>query len=210
MSTSGRQRLALCALGLGTALATAGCDEDFLNPMAARQPRVNNYSGSDFYQDGMGMREPPAGTVPRSRLTGNPGLTTGKEGDKYLTTFPVKVDDALLRLGQKRFNITCGTCHGPLGDGDSIVAHQMALRPPPSLIDYAARPVGYIFEVASKGHGLMASYAAELPVNERWAVVAYVRALQVSRTATLDKAPVAERARLEAEPAHPGHGKETP
>jgi len=203
------------ALILLLASAAAGCDEDMINPMSARQPRVGNYSGSDFYQDGMGMRTPPEGAVPRQRITGNPALTTGKNGEAFVTTFPLKVDDALLQLGQKRFNITCGTCHGPLGDGDSIVGHQMALRPPPSLIDYANRPVGYIFEVASKGHGLMASYAAELSVRERWAVVAYVRALQTARTATLDKAPVAERARLEAEPAQPGapaapHGKETP
>jgi mono/diheme cytochrome c family protein len=186
--------LAASLLGLG-----GGCDEDLINPMAARQPRVQAYSQSDFYADGLSMREPPVGTVPRQRFTGNPAFTTGKEGKDFVTAFPIKVDDALLRLGQKRYNITCGTCHGPLGDGDSIVGRQMALRPPPSLIEYANRPVGYIFEVASKGHGLMASYAAELPVPERWAVVAYVRALQLSRTATLDKVPVAERSRLEKE-----------
>jgi mono/diheme cytochrome c family protein len=75
----------------------------------------------------------------------------------------------------------------------------MALKPPPSLMNFADRPVGYIFEVATFGHGLMASYAAELPIKERWAVVAYVRALQRSRTATLEQAPVAERTRLEKE-----------
>jgi mono/diheme cytochrome c family protein len=180
-------------------LAGAGCDEDTINPMAARQPRVQAYSGSDFYADGVGMRQPPAGTVPRQRITGNPGLTSGKQGKAYSNVFPVRVDEPLMRLGQKRYNVICGTCHGPLGDGDSIVARQMSLRPPPSLIDYANRPTGYVFEVISKGHGLMASYAAELPVMERWAVVAYVRALQVSRTATLDKAPLAERTRLEKE-----------
>jgi mono/diheme cytochrome c family protein len=187
-------------LGL-VAVAVAGCDEDLLNPMAARQPRVQAYGASDFYADGLAMREPPVGTVPRQRFTGNPAFTTGREapGKDFVTTIPMKVDDAVMRLGQKRYNITCGTCHGPLGDGDSIVGRQMALRPPPSLMDYANRPVGYIFEVASQGHGLMASYAAELTVPERWAVVAYVRALQVSRTATLDKLPVAERTRLEKE-----------
>jgi mono/diheme cytochrome c family protein len=191
-------RLAIVLL-LGAVTVTAGCDEDLINPMAHRQPKVLAYGPSDFYQDGMGMRHPPAGTVPRQRVTGLPGATTGKEGTNYVTSFPVRVDEALLRLGQRRYNITCGTCHGPLGDGDSIVGRQMALRPPPSLMDYKERPIGYIFEVASKGHGLMASYAAELPVRERWAVVAYVRALQAARTATLDRAPVAERSRLEKE-----------
>jgi mono/diheme cytochrome c family protein len=189
-----------CTLLLaGLAGLAAGCDEDAINPMAARQPRVNAYGGSHFYSDGLGMREPPAGTVPRQRLVGNPQLTTGKQGTVLVTTFPIKVDEQLMRVGQKRYTVICGTCHGPLGDGDSIVGRQMALRPPPSLIDYANRPLGYLFEVISKGHGLMANYAAELTVPERWAVVAYVRALQVSRTATLDRAPLAERARLEKE-----------
>jgi mono/diheme cytochrome c family protein len=186
-------------LVISAAISATGCDEDLINPMANRQPRVNAYGASDFYSDGLGMRAPPEGTVPRQRLTGNPAMTTGKEGASFVTAFPMKVDEAVLRLGQKRFNITCGTCHGPLGDGDSIVGRQMALRPPPSLMDFTNRPVGYIFEVATKGHGLMASYATELTVAERWAVVAYIRALQISRTATLDRAPVAERARLEKE-----------
>jgi mono/diheme cytochrome c family protein len=190
---------ALALLTLGLASLAAGCDEDTLNPMAARQPKIGPYSGSDFYSDGMGMRQLPPGTVPRERVTGDTGLTTGKVGASFVTTFPVKVDEQLLRLGQKRFNITCGTCHGPLGDGDSIVGRQMALKAPPSLMNFADRPVGYIFEVATQGHGLMASYAAELPLKERWAVVAYVRALQRSRTATLEQAPVAERTRLEKE-----------
>jgi len=185
--------------GLALALLGSGCDEDAINPMAARQPKVKYYDGSEFYQDGMAMREPPVGTVPRERITGNPGLTTGREGQNYVTTFPIKVDEPFMRLGQKRYNITCGTCHGPLGDGDSIVAKQMSLKPPPSLMDFADRPVGYLFEVATKGHGLMAAYATELPVPERWAVVAYVRALQTARTATLDRVPLAERGRLEKE-----------
>jgi mono/diheme cytochrome c family protein len=187
--------LGLCAL----LIAGAGCDEDALNPMAARQPRIRPYGGSDFFSDGMGMRTPPAGTVPRQRITGDTGLTTGKVGNNFVTTFPIKVDEALMRLGQKRYNITCGTCHGPAGDGESIVAKQMSLKPPPALMLFADRPVGYIFEVASQGHGLMASYAAELPIKERWAVVAYVRALQRARTATLAEAPAAERERLEKE-----------
>ena len=189
------------ALGLPLllALASTGCDEDTLNPMAARQPRVRAYTQSEFFDDGRAMRQPPPGTVPRQRIVGNPALTEGKLGTEHVTQFPVRVDEALMRLGQRRYNITCGTCHGPLGDGDSIVARQMALRPPPSFMDYLDRPVGYIFEVATKGHGLMAGYQAELPVLERWAVVAYIRALQLSRTATLDMAPVAERTRLERE-----------
>jgi len=186
------------------ASASAGClDEDLINPMAARQPKVGFYSESEFYQDRMAMREPPAGTVPRERIVLNSGLATGKVlgpngTETYLTTFPLKVDRPLVALGRKRFDITCGTCHGPLGDGDSIVAHQMSLRPPPSLHLYADKPVGYFYEVITKGFGLMASYAGELPVRERWAIVAYVRALQISQATPIDKAPPEIRAKLTA------------
>jgi len=202
-------------------LALGGClDEDLINPMAARQDKVLSYSESEFYQDGLGMREPPQGTVPRERIVLNPALSTGKimgaDGkETYVTTFPVKVDRPLVALGKKRFDITCGTCHGPLGDGDSIVAHQMSLRPPPSLHTYADRPPGYIYDVITKGFGMMASYAAELPVRERGAIVAYVRALQISQASPLDKAPPDARARLTApgaadEPEAPAPPKEAP
>lgn len=190
--------LTLSVLGM----FAVGCDEDLLNPMAARQPKTQAYRESEFYDDGLAMREPPAGTVPRERVTGAPGLNTGKEktasGDQYLTQIPLKVDDALMRIGRKRYNITCGTCHGPLGDGDSIVGRQMALRPPPSLHLYKDKPVGYLFEVATNGFGLMASYAAELSVRERWAVAAYIRALQLSQV-PIASAPADVRAKLEKE-----------
>jgi mono/diheme cytochrome c family protein len=186
---------------LASAAVTGCIDEDLINPMAARQDKVLAYSESDFYADGLGMREPPQGTVPRERIVLNPALATGKltgaDGkEAYVTTFPLKVDRPLIALGKKRFDITCATCHGPVGDGDSIVAHQMSLRPPPSLHNYIDRPPGYIYEVITKGFGLMASYAGELPVRERWAVVAYLRALQLSQATPLAKAPPEAQSKL--------------
>jgi mono/diheme cytochrome c family protein len=211
----------LSALLLAGAVASAaGCiDEDLINPMAARQDKVQPYSQSEFYADNLGMREPPQGTVPRERVVLNSALSAGKTGEPgsetYVTTIPLKVDRPLLALGKKRFEITCGTCHGPLGDGDSIVAHQMSLRPPPSLHNYADRPPGYIYDVITRGFGMMASYAGELPVRERWAIVAYVRALQISQATPLDKAPPEARAKLTApgapdEPEAPAPSKEAP
>jgi len=182
--------------------AVTGCiDEDLINPMAARQDRVQAYSESEFYSDGLGMREPPQGTVPRERIVLNPALSTGKlmgaDGkETYVATFPLKVDRPLVALGKKRFDIICGTCHGPVGDGDSIVARQMSLRPPPSLHNYNDRAPGYIYEVITKGFGLMASYAGELPVRERWAVVAYIKALQLSQATPLAKAPPEAQSKL--------------
>jgi hypothetical protein len=157
------------------------------------------------------MKAPPEGTVPRERITLNARLTTGREADgpiqtngeplpMYVTSIPVPVTRKLLDLGRKRYEITCGTCHGTLGDGDSIVARNMALRPPPSLHRYNERPAGYIFEVATKGFGMMASYAAELTVEERWAVVAYIRALQLSQSTPAGALPGDVRGKLEALP----------
>jgi mono/diheme cytochrome c family protein len=229
MMIASRSRLVLLVLwGALPALSSLGCDENILDPMADRQPRAHAYKESVFFADGLSMRAPPDGTVPRERITGNPVLTTGREGEtgqiaangervpSYAKAIPLPVTRKLLELGRKRFNITCATCHGPLGDGNSIVANQMSLRPPPSLHKYNDRAPGYIYEVISKGFGLMASYAAELTIEERWAVVAYVRALQVSQSVPAAGLPAEDRARLEALPQGstrssapaplPGHG----
>jgi hypothetical protein len=213
MSARRHKLVLLAALGALPLVASVGCDENILDPMADRQPRAHAYNESIFFADGLSMRAAPDGTVPRERITQNPTLTTGREGETgqiaangervpgYAKTIPLPVNRKLLDLGRKRYDITCATCHGPVGDGNSIVATQMSLRPPPSLHKYNDRAPGYIFEVISKGFGLMASYAAEMTIEERWAVVAYVRALQVSQGASLDRAPADVRARLEALPA---------
>ena len=181
------------ALALAVVAVTASaCDENILDPMADSQPRANRYKESKFFSNGLSMHAPPEGTVPRERITLNAPLTTGRDPDgpiqtngeplpRYVVTIPVPMTRKLLDTGRKRYDITCGTCHGPLGDGESIVARQMSLRPPPSLHRYVDRPAGYIYEVITKGFGMMASYAAELTIEERWAVVAYVRALQLSQ-----------------------------
>jgi cytochrome c553 len=203
------------------AVTAVACDENILDPMADRQQKATRYKESDFYADGLWMRPPPAGTVPRERITLNRPLTEGREPDgpiqpntealpHYVNTVPLPMSRKLLELGRKRFDITCATCHGPAGDGNSIVATQMALRPPPSLMkaQYVQKPAGYIFEVATKGFGLMASYAAELTVEERWAVVAYIRALQLSQSTPAAALPPDVRQQLEALP--PGVNQPAP
>ena len=193
-------------------LMGAACNEQIFNPMADhRQPRERAYRPSNFFDSGLVMQAPPPGTVPRERRTMNTTLTTGISGYtgqwapngerivRYASRIPVPVTPELLALGRKRYDITCGTCHGPLGDGDSIVARQMSLRPPPSLHKYVDRAPGYIFEVATHGFGLMASYAAELSIEERWAVVSYIRALQVSQNVPAADLPPEQRRRLDEE-----------
>ena len=214
MRASTRHRsIALGLVGMLPLLSALACDENILDPMADRQPRAHAYKDSVFFADGLSMRAAPEGTVPRERITMKPVLTTGREGETgqiaangervpaYAKAIPIPVTRKLVELGRKRFDITCATCHGPVGDGNSIVATQMSLRPPPSLHKYNDRAPGYIFEVITKGFGLMASYAAEMTIEERWAVVAYVRALQLSQAAPIDRAPGDVRSQLEAQPA---------
>ncbi len=188
-----RRRLALL-LPL-VALATA-CPR--LDPMQ-RQQKVKAYQASDAFEDGLGMRRPPPGTVPYGPLL-DPAVSTGRGPDgRPVALLPVPVDPKLLARGRQRFEVTCAACHGVLGDGESQVALNMSLRRPPSLHDFRDLPDGTLYQIISEGFGLMPSYANQLSVQDRWAVVAYVRALQLSQHATLDQVPPGARERLEQE-----------
>jgi mono/diheme cytochrome c family protein len=177
-------------------LALAGCPR--LDPMQ-RQQKAKAYQSSDRFADGLAMRHPPAGTVPHGPLL-DPAVETGRGPDgRPLRLLPVAVDGKLLARGRQRFDVICATCHGVLGDGESQVAMNMSLRRPPSLHQFRELPDGYIFQVISQGFGLMPSYAAQLTVQDRWAVVAYLRALQLSQHATLDEVPPDARERLDQE-----------
>ena len=181
---------------LAAALALTACPR--LDPMQ-RQAKVKAYQPSAFYPDGLGMRDPPEGTVPYRGLV-DPAVQTGRGADgKPLAVSPVPFDAALVARGRQRFDVTCAVCHGVLGDGDSQVALNMSLRRPPSLHLYRDRPDGYVFQVISDGFGLMPSYARSLSVHDRWAVVAYVRALQLSQHAAVDQLPAELRDRLQKE-----------
>jgi mono/diheme cytochrome c family protein len=164
-----------------------------------RQEKVKAYQPSRFYLDGLAMRDPPQGTVPYHGLL-DPTVETGRGADgKPLAVSPIPFDEALVKRGRAKFEVSCAVCHGLLGDGDSQVALNMSLRRPPSLHLYRDRPDGYIFQVITEGFGLMPSYAHSLSVHDRWAVVAYVRALQLSQHAAVEELPAELRGRLEKE-----------
>ncbi len=169
-----------------------------LDPMWT-QPKVKPYRASEFYPDGLAMRDPPAGTVPYGpRL--DPAIATGMSPDgRPLPVMPVAVTPELLARGRQRFDITCAACHGVLGDAQSQVALNFSLRKPANLHDYRGTTDGHIYQVITSGFGLMPSYASALSVQDRWAVVAYVRALQLSQHATLEQVPPEARPRLEKE-----------
>ena len=171
---------------LGLGLLLLSCGEDPLQRMR-EQPRFQAYQGNAFYPDGRAMRPLVEGTVPRETELTSP--TPGSSA---------KVNRATLEQGRHLFDIVCATCHGLLGDGKSAPARSMALRPPPSLHAYRSVTDQHLFEVIGQGYGLMPAFTDISPMR-RWAVVAYVRALQLSQHATLDQVPEGERRALEQE-----------
>lgn len=159
-----------------------------------RQPKQKAYEAGP---SGTGMLTPPAGTVAYRSLAA-PALATGLAPDGTpLRSAPVPPTAELLAKGRARYDVYCAVCHGVLGDGESQLALNMSLRKPPSLHAYRDVADGYLYQVITNGFGLMASYATELSVEERWAVVAYVRALQLSQAASMEQVPPAARGELE-------------
>jgi mono/diheme cytochrome c family protein len=177
------------------ALAAACADTTIVDPME-RQPKGRAFAVNPFFEDGRAMRTPPAGTIPRERIVQNPALTQGRVGDNDVTEFPIALTRAVLDTGRRKFDIYCATCHGYVGDGKSPVSANMSLRLPPNLVERKGMAVGHYYQVVANGFGLMPGYRAELTVEERWAVVAYLTALQMSQSAPLAQAPPQERDRL--------------
>jgi mono/diheme cytochrome c family protein len=191
------RRLALAAV----ALSLTGCelDNEVLQRMST-QPRYTWYQANEFYADQRAMREPPFGTVPRERTVGSPAITEGAVNGQLVSQIPIPVTEAVMRRGKLKYDVVCSQCHGPLGDGNSIVAENMALRLPPSLLALSDRPAGYFYQAITYGYGLMPSFAGEIRLEDRWAVVAYVRALQRSRNAPVAGAPAQVQEQLRRQP----------
>ena len=154
------------------------------------QPRYEAYRESKFFEDESAMRTPPRGTEPYATTPEDAAVTDGVVAGHELTTIPLSVTMQLLDRGRTQFDIVCAACHGVAGDGNSIPAHYMG-RKPPSLAEARVRalPSGRIYEIIRDGYGLMPSYATHFDARDRWAVVAYVRALQRSRHAVLAHLP---------------------
>jgi mono/diheme cytochrome c family protein len=170
---------------LASVLATAACYQKM-----AANPRYDPLAPSNFFTDGSSARPLPTDTVARGHLQDDPALFTGKVNGTDVDQFPFPITrDGLLR-GEDRFNIYCTPCHGWAGNGDGMVVQRGFTRPP-SFHDDRLRqaPVGHFFDVMTNGFGAMPSYAAQIPVRDRWAIVAYLRALQLSQHATLGDVP---------------------
>jgi mono/diheme cytochrome c family protein len=178
-------------------LALTACRQDMHN-----EPRYRPLAASDFFSDGRSARPMVAGTVARGHLHIDDARYTGKIDGEDVDQFPIPIAKADIERGQTRFNIYCTPCHGRLGDGTGMVVLR-GFRQPPSY--YSERlvnaPVGHFFDVISNGFGAMPSYASRVQTDDRWRIVAYIRALQLSESASVNDVPADQRPNLAVEPA---------
>jgi len=170
----------------------AGCRQDMHD-----QPKYVPLRGSDFHADRRSARPMVDGTVARGFLRDDDLLETGKVNGQDSAEFPFPITARVLARGRERYDIFCAPCHDRTGRGNGMIV-QRGYRQPPSLhIDRLRQaPVGHYFDVITNGFGAMADYRAQVPVRDRWAITAYVRALQLSGQATLTEVPPEERERL--------------
>lgn len=164
------------------------------------QPKYKAQGASRFFTDGRASRPLVEGTVAQGQLQEDQGFNTGRVATGYVRQVPVPVNGELLRRGRERYDIYCSVCHDRVGRGRGIIV-QRGFRTPPSLHEQRLRGQadGYLFEVITKGFGVMPDYAQQIRAQDRWAIVAYLRALQLSQNATLADVPEDERARLSRE-----------
>jgi mono/diheme cytochrome c family protein len=163
------------------------------------QPRSKTLGSSDFFRDGAASRQIPQHTVARGQLQADTAFGTGMIGTNYIDVMPMTVTKAVLDRGHERFNIYCAVCHGLTGEGNGMIV-QRGFPPPPSyhIERLRSAPVGYFYDVITRGYGIMFSYATRVKPEDRWAIAAYIRALQLSEHAVLGDVPSDERAKLEA------------
>jgi len=161
------------------------------------QPKYKPLDPSTFFDDGRSARPEVPGTVAHGHLRADELLYTGKVNGEPADVFPFPVTREVLERGRERYNIYCSPCHDYTGSGRGMVV-QRGFPPPPSyhLERLVKAPAGHFFEVMTNGYGAMYSYASRVTPDDRWAIVAYIRALQLSQHATLEDVPPQEREHL--------------
>jgi mono/diheme cytochrome c family protein len=161
-------------------------------------PRYEPLEASAFFGNGGSARPLVANTVPRGYLREDELLYTGKVSGQFANMFPMAVTADVMARGQERYDVFCAPCHGRTGVGNGMIV-QRGFRQPPSYGEQRLReaPAGYYFDVMTNGFGAMQDYAAQVPVADRWAIVAYIRALQLSMNATVADVPADRRSDLD-------------
>lgn len=186
-------------LALSTAcfavLALTGCRQDMQD-----QPKFIPLRPSTFFADGRSERSLIEGTVARGHLNDDTALYTGMGADgKPVDSFPFPVTKEVMDRGQQRYNVYCSPCHDRTGSGNGMIVKRGYKQPPSYYSDDVRKLAnGAIYDVITRGFGAMPDYAAQIQPPDRWAIVAYVRALQASQSATIDDVPAADRSKLEA------------
>jgi cytochrome c553 len=188
-NTELRMVVTLCVVAM-----VCGCRPDMYN-----QPRNNPLSSSDFFSDGAGSRPLVPGTIARGQLQEDRAFYTGKIGTNLVTEFPMPITRTVLERGRERYEIYCSVCHGDTGDGRGMIVQRGFPQPPSYHIDRLREaPAGHFFDVMTQGYGVMYPYASRVEPADRWAIAAYIRALQLSQNARLADIPADARAKLEA------------
>ncbi len=174
-------------------LLLAGCRQDMHDAA-----RYDPLEASAFFSNGQSARPLVANTVARGQLRADDHLYLGRIDGQLADMFPMPVTEEVMARGQERFNVFCAPCHGRSGSGDGMIV-QRGFRAPPSFHEERLRaaPVGYYFDVMTNGFGAMQDYAAQVPIADRWAITAYIQALQLSQRATIDDVPADRRADLD-------------
>lgn len=171
-----------------------GCRQDMYN-----QPKARPLAESDFFSDRQEARPLPPNVVAREEPPHTPEFTGLNADGTLVSTLPVAFNRELLMRGRERFEIFCAVCHDRTGRGHGMIV-QRGFPKPPSLHDPRLReaPIGHFYDVITHGYGAMYSYASRVEPHDRWAIAAYIRALQLSRSGTVNDVPDSERAALEA------------
>ena len=185
--------LLLVAFSSALFLFQSNCRQDMHD-----QPKYESLEASGFFDDGSASRRPPEGTVARGQLRNDELLYTGKSNGKFAGVFPYRITRDILARGRNRYNIFCSPCHDQVGNGRGIIV-ESGMKQPPSLHIVRLREAepGHFFDVITNGYGLMYSYASRVPVHDRWAIVAYIRALQLGQNASFGDVSESDLARVE-------------
>jgi len=175
-----------------------------LNPNMDSQPRYDPQAESKFFSDRSTMRHPVDGTVSRGRLEEDDVYFRGRDGTQLVEKISIPITDALLKRGRERYEVFCVPCHDKTGSGNGIVVKKGYPQATNLLAEYTrGMPDGQIYAAIAYGVRNMPSYGSQIPVQDRWAIVAYVRALEVSQNATMEDVPAERRGTLSQEGSRP-------
>jgi hypothetical protein len=189
-----RLRTSIVLLAGAAALIASACRPA---QQMADQPKYDPLASSALFDNGSSARPLVAGTVPRGQAVVDDFFHTGKNGAVLGDGYPFEVTEDVVRRGHERFDIYCSECHGRRGLGDGMIVRRGYRRPPSYHIDrLRTAPTGHFFDVMTNGFGAMPQYGTMIPPQDRWAIIAYIRALQLSQNATINDVPADQRAAL--------------